>query len=138
MAQWSGTNVNLPMDEIAEGVRGLRIGFVNVFAVTHASGSWTLIDAGVPFSASAIRNWAESHFDDPPLAIVLTHGHFDHVSGASDLAQRWDVPIYAHPLEAPYLTGRRSILRQTPALAVDSCQCCLRSIRAGRSIWATG
>lgn len=99
--------LTVPMDEIAEGVRGLRIGFVNVFAVTHASGSWTLIDAGVPFSASAIRNWAESHFDDPPLAILLTHGHFDHVSGASDLAQRWDVPIYAHPLEAPYLTGKK-------------------------------
>src|SRR5690349_4344928 len=37
----------VPMDDIAEGVRGLRIAFVNVFAVTHANGSWTLIDAGV-------------------------------------------------------------------------------------------
>jgi len=101
----------VPMDDIAEGVRGLRIAFVNVFAVTHAGGSWTLIDAGVPFSATAIRSWAERQFDAPPLAIVLTHGHFDHVSGAADLANHWDVPIYAHPLESPYLTG----LKEYPA-----------------------
>lgn len=97
----------VPMDDIAEGVRGLRIAFVNVFGIVHAGGSWTLIDAGIPFSASAIRNWAERHFERPPLAIVLTHGHFDHVSGAGDLANHWNVPVYAHPLEAPYLTGER-------------------------------
>ena len=95
----------VPMDDIAEGVRGLRIAFVNVFAVAHAGGSWTLIDAGIPYSANAIRSWAERHFDAPPLAIVLTHGHFDHVSGAADLASHWDVPVYAHPLESPYLKG---------------------------------
>jgi glyoxylase-like metal-dependent hydrolase (beta-lactamase superfamily II) len=95
----------VPMDEIAEGVRGLRIAFVNVFAVTHPTGSWTLIDAGIPFSAGVIRNWAERLFHAPPLAIVLTHGHFDHVSGAADLASQWDVPVYAHPLESPYLKG---------------------------------
>jgi glyoxylase-like metal-dependent hydrolase (beta-lactamase superfamily II) len=97
----------VPMDDIAEGVRGLRIAFVNVFAVTHANGSWTLIDAGVPFSATAIRHWAERHFTSPPLAILLTHGHFDHVSAAGDLANHWDVPVYAHPLEAPYLNGQK-------------------------------
>jgi glyoxylase-like metal-dependent hydrolase (beta-lactamase superfamily II) len=97
----------VPMDDIAEGVRGLRIMFVNVFAVTHANGSWTLVDAGVPFSATVIRSWAERHFDGPPVAIVLTHGHFDHVSGAADLANHWDVPVYAHALEAPYLSGEK-------------------------------
>jgi glyoxylase-like metal-dependent hydrolase (beta-lactamase superfamily II) len=97
----------VPMDDIAEGVRGLRIAFVNVFAVTHASGSWTLIDAGIPFSASAIRSWAERHFNTPPLGIVLTHGHFDHVSAAADLADHWDVRVYAHVLEAPYLNGQK-------------------------------
>lgn len=95
----------VPMDDIAEGVRGLRIAFVNVFAITHPSGSWTLIDAGIPFSAGIIRSWAERHFHAPPLAIVLTHGHFDHVSGAAELANGWDVPVYAHPLESPYLKG---------------------------------
>ena len=94
------------LDDIADGVRGLRIAFVNVFAVTHPNGSWSLIDAALPLSASHIRSWAEKHFSTPPNALILTHGHFDHVSAAKELAEGWNVPIYAHPLEFPYLTGR--------------------------------
>lgn len=95
------------MDRIATGVEGLRIAFVNVFGVATANGSWILIDSGLPFSAGYIRNWAERTFREAPSAIVLTHGHFDHVSGAADLAQAWSIPIYAHPLEFPYLTGEK-------------------------------
>ena len=97
-----------PMEEIAEGVVGLRIAFVNVFAVMHGNRSWTLIDAGLPFSQAMIRNWAEERFSGPPNAIVLTHGHFDHVGAGRDLANGWDVPVFAHPLEHPYLNGQRA------------------------------
>lgn len=97
----------VPMDNIAPGLIGLTITFVNVFGVRHLDGSWTLIDAAVPFSASHIRKWAEKEFGSAPNAIVLTHGHFDHVSAAKDLADHWNVPIYAHPLEFPYLTGEK-------------------------------
>jgi glyoxylase-like metal-dependent hydrolase (beta-lactamase superfamily II) len=96
----------LPLDAIAPGVIGLRIIFVNVFGVTHADGSWTLIDAALPGSAGRIKSWAKENFTTPPNAIVLTHGHFDHVSEARQLADEWQVPVYAHPLEFPYLTGR--------------------------------
>lgn len=96
-----------PMEQVAQGVEGLRVAFVNVFGVEHANGSWTLIDTGPPFTAGFIRRWGERRFGGPASAIVLTHGHFDHVSGASELAQAWDIPIYAHPLEFPYLTGER-------------------------------
>jgi glyoxylase-like metal-dependent hydrolase (beta-lactamase superfamily II) len=41
-----------------------------------------------------------------PTSIVLTHGHFDHVGALKDLAEGWDVPVYAHELEARYLTGK--------------------------------
>jgi len=96
-----------PMDQIAVGVEGLRIAFVNVFGVATANGSWTLIDTGLPFSAGFVRSWGERTFGVPASAIVLTHGHFDHVSGAAELAQAWGAPIYAHPLEFPYLTGEK-------------------------------
>ena len=95
-----------PLADIAQGVRGLRLGFVNVFGVEHPGGSWTLIDAGVPYAAGYIRHWAEETYGRAPAAILLTHGHFDHVSAAPDLAAHWNVPVYAHPLEEPYLTGR--------------------------------
>jgi hypothetical protein len=47
----------VPLDAIAAGVVGLRIIFVNVFAVAGESG-WTLIDAGPNGSGGRIRSWA--------------------------------------------------------------------------------
>jgi glyoxylase-like metal-dependent hydrolase (beta-lactamase superfamily II) len=113
--------VNIPdeqvvaLDNIAPGVRGLRIAFVNIFAVTHPDGSWTLIDAALPLTEGRIRRWAEKYFSTSPNAIVLTHGHFDHVSAASALADEWDVPVYAHRLEFPYLTGQSEYPAPNPA-----------------------
>jgi glyoxylase-like metal-dependent hydrolase (beta-lactamase superfamily II) len=102
------------LDHIAPRVRGLRITFVNVFGITHADGSWTLIDTALPMSGSLIRIWVEKHFAGPPNAIVLSHGHFDHVSEAATLADEWHVPIYAHPAERPYLTGQREYPAPNP------------------------
>ena len=39
---------------------------------------------------------------------MLTHGHFDHIGAVHTLAHEWDVPVYAHALELPYLTGQSS------------------------------
>jgi len=73
-------------------------------------GGWVLIDAGVFGTYNMILGAAERRFGAGarPAAIVLTHGHFDHVGALQDLAEHWDVPIYAHELELPYLDGRSS------------------------------
>ncbi len=98
-------------------IAGLRIAFVNVFffgeppGARSADQSWTLIDAGLPFSADTIVEAAAERYGHyaPPSAIILTHGHFDHVGALATLLERWpDVPVYAHPLELPYLTGECS------------------------------
>lgn len=44
-----------------------------------------------------------------PLAILLTHGHFDHVLGALEVKLNFDLPIWIHPLDVPLLkTAQRS------------------------------
>jgi len=96
-----------PLESIAHGVVGLRIAFVNVFGLTNDDGTWVLLDCGLPHTSSRITEWAEKHFYGPPEAIVLTHGHFDHVGAAEALLEQWKVPIYAHPFEREYLTGEK-------------------------------
>jgi glyoxylase-like metal-dependent hydrolase (beta-lactamase superfamily II) len=106
----------VPLDAIAAGVIGLRVLFVNVFAVTIGSG-WTLVDAALYGSAPRIRRWARDHFGDTlPDAIVLTHAHFDHVGALDSLLNDWSVPVYAHREELPYATGERSYPPPDPSV----------------------
>ena len=61
-----------------------------------------------PGAPQHIAETAEARFGagSRPEAIYLTHGHFDHAGSALALAERWEVPIFAHRMELPYLTGR--------------------------------
>ena len=108
----------VPLDDIAQGVKGLRILFVNVFALSTPTGGWTLLDTGLAFSAGKIKHWAEGHFGKgtKPEAIILTHGHFDHVGTVKDLLADWNVPVYAHTAEFPYLTGREKYPPPDPSV----------------------
>lgn len=72
------------------------------------AGDWFLVDAGMPHSAEEIHAVAEDRFGRPPKAVVLTHGHFDHVGSIVGLLEKWHVPVYSHPFEFPYLTGEKS------------------------------
>ncbi|HEX2942930.1 MAG TPA: MBL fold metallo-hydrolase [Rhodopila sp.] len=97
--------------EIAPDVAYRRLALVNIVLVGQPQGTgadWVLIDAGLPGTAGIIARTAAARFagGTPPVAIVMTHGHFDHVGALRTLAERWDVPIYAHPQEMPYLDGR--------------------------------
>ena len=96
---------------LAPDVARLRIAFVNVYMVGAPgapSGSWVLVDAALSLGAAQILRVAAERFgpDSRPAAIILTHGHFDHVGALEALLGIWDVPVYAHTLECPFLTGR--------------------------------
>ena len=92
-------------EPVVPGLARLGIVFINVYALGEPGGPWVLVDAGLKGSGDYIRRAADRRFRARPEAIVLTHGHFDHVGSARQLADAWDVPLYAHPLEVPYLTG---------------------------------
>lgn len=71
--------------------------------------NYILVDTGLENSAKFILECIEDKFgrNSKPKAIVLTHGHFDHVGSVIKLSELWNVPVYIHQLEMPYVTGKK-------------------------------
>jgi glyoxylase-like metal-dependent hydrolase (beta-lactamase superfamily II) len=108
-------------ENVTEDLVYLRTGIVNLFMYGRpfaGDRGWVLIDTGLyGFTTSIVEAAAERFGPNArPSAIVMTHGHFDHVGTVRQLAEMWDVPVYAHPLELPYLTGRSSYPPPDPSV----------------------
>ena len=86
------------------------------FAVNDETKEMILIDPGA--NADRLIQIIEEEKLNP-VAILLTHGHFDHATGAEELAQEFDIPIYIYEddkatLEDPemnvsYMMGRELV-----------------------------
>ena len=97
--------------EVKEDIYVLNTQIVNVTLVGLSDqDDFVLIDAGMPKADDEISEAVEKRFGTgrKPKAIILTHGHFDHVGALEALVEKWDIPIFAHELELPYLTGQRN------------------------------
>ena len=107
---------------VAPDLAYLRLAIVNVVLVGPPDAGdrgWVLVDAGLIGTKALIRRAAARRFGEGarPRAIVMTHGHFDHVGALEDLAAEWDAPVYAHELELPYLDGRAAYPPADPGVA---------------------
>ncbi|GIW39146.1 MAG: hypothetical protein KatS3mg075_627 [Meiothermus sp.] len=61
-----------------------------------------LVDTGMPQENQRLLRHLEGR---KPAALLITHHHLDHVGGARMLWERYGLPIYAHPLDIPYISG---------------------------------
>ncbi|MFC4104038.1 MBL fold metallo-hydrolase [Paenibacillus xanthanilyticus] len=110
----SGEGVEVAEDLYCHSVQIVNIAFIG----KPDQDEYVLVDAGMPHSANAIIEAAEGRFGagKRPSAILLTHGHFDHVGAIIELIEHWQIPVYAHKLELPYLTGVKSYPEPDPGV----------------------
>lgn len=94
------------VDTVAPDVIRIRYLFANAYLVGSSAG-WVLVDTALHGADGTILEAVNDHIgqDAQPEAVVLTHGHFDHVGALSALLERWPVPVVAHELELPHLIG---------------------------------
>jgi glyoxylase-like metal-dependent hydrolase (beta-lactamase superfamily II) len=92
--------------EIAPRIRRIGTGLINVYLVEEA-GSVTIIDAGAPGMwtdlSGELRQMGRSL--DDVRAVVLTHGHTDHIGFAERIRSSQGVPIRVHELDAALARG---------------------------------
>lgn len=106
--------------QLASDVFQYTCQIVNLFIIGKpASGRFVLVDTGTPYRAQAISAAVEERFGAGARceAIILTHGHFDHVGSVIELVEKYAAPVYAHELELPYLTGQQDY--PTPDASVE-------------------
>lgn len=106
--------------DVTPDIYGLTVQFANVYMISNPSDpkKWVLFDAGTPGSAEVILSEAADRFgeDHQLQAVVLSHGHFDHVGGLIGILEKYPAPVYAHPEELPHLTGKKDYPRPDPTV----------------------
>ena len=69
-------------------------------------------------------------------AVLLTHGHFDHISGSESISNHFDIPIYIHKDDEELLcdgikNASYTLLRRSITLQTDK----IRVIDSGSTLW---
>jgi glyoxylase-like metal-dependent hydrolase (beta-lactamase superfamily II) len=92
--------------QLAPGLRRIGSGLVNVYLVEE-SGSITIVDTGAPayFGQLAAELAAMGRSLDDVRAVLLTHGHSDHIGFAERIRSERGVPVRVHELDAALARG---------------------------------
>ncbi len=82
----------------------------NCFVVSDTASRAVLIDPGA--EPDTIRRYLDENALKP-LAILLTHAHYDHFGAAPDLMLWYEIPLYVHPLDEPLLRSSKLSVAET-------------------------
>ncbi len=93
--------MNIQFD-VADGIHRVEDSFTNWYLVQEDR-RFSVVDSGVPASWQSLQEALRrlgAQADDVE-AVVLTHGHFDHLGFAEQARQTWNVPVFVHENDVP-------------------------------------
>ncbi|MFZ2428863.1 MAG: MBL fold metallo-hydrolase, partial [Propioniciclava sp.] len=113
----------------------------NCYVFGFAEGRVVVVDPGVDALAPVQRLVAEHELSVE--AVLLTHGHIDHVAQAADVADHFGVPAHLHVLDRPLLSdptsGRPQMRQMVAQLGVEVREPAdLRLLEGGETLTAAG
>lgn len=74
----------------------------NCYVISDETGQCLIVDPGEE-STRLIGEIEKSQLK--PSAIMLTHGHFDHIGAVDAVRDRFDIPVYIHEAEQKWLSN---------------------------------
>lgn len=94
------------MQEIAQDVF-FSSGMGSNWVILRDGADLTLVDAGYPGDAAQIAAEIRDLGGSPAAvrAVLVTHGHVDHIGTIPGLLRHHATPVFAHPSEVPTLRG---------------------------------
>ncbi|CQR46838.1 putative metallo-hydrolase [Paraliobacillus sp. PM-2] len=82
-------------------IKGLSLGELGTNGyIIYKNGEGLMIDPGG--NIEIIDHWLIKN-NIKPIAILLTHAHFDHIGAVDDLRDTYKIPVYVHEMEADWL-----------------------------------
>lgn len=95
----SGSRIEL---DVVPGVHLIVHGHTNCYLV-EGDGGVTLVDAAYPSTLSLVEECLTTigRTPDDVRALLVSHGHFDHLGFARTVQQRWGTPVWAHDADLP-------------------------------------
>ena len=76
----------------------------NCYIQSVENGQCVIVDIGEG-APVLLRHLEQMHLK--PVAILLTHGHYDHIAGVEQVRETWNIPVYIHKMDAAMLTDSR-------------------------------
>ncbi len=88
-------------------IRMLELGFVptNCYVLMNKETKEAIIVDPADTEQRVFKLVEEMHAK--PVALYLTHGHFDHIMASNEIAEHYDIPIIAHEKEERMMTDTR-------------------------------
>lgn len=103
--------------DVVPGVHLIVHGHTNCYVVQDDTGV-TLIDAGYPSTRRLVEECLTTIGTSPEdvRALLITHGHFDHLGFAQSVQRDWGVEVWVHDADSPICRHPYSYQPERPRL----------------------